>query len=428
MRSAPSVALVCPTAWDRAQLRRRGSELRIDATIVWYGADAEADPASFDVTAFLDTAVQDLRAAGVAGVTSSSDYPGCLLAAELARRLGLPGPDPVSLLRASHKYYSRIRQEAAVPAAVPHYWLIDPDNLVESARTLEYPVFVKPVKSWFSQHATKISSYSELVAMATSAAVADHLSHFVLPFNELLETYPEFVANASYLIAEEVLEGQQVTLEGYVLCGNAVTLGIVDSIMHEGTNSFQWFVYPSRLDSSVTARMSAIAHDVMAALGFTHGLFNVEFMYHPTSGAIHVIEVNPRMCGQFADLFQNVDGVSTYEVLFYVALGLRPAIPPRRKRAKLSSSYAARSFGDGLAISMPSARRVGLVKCLTSVTLFLVYYTPGQRLSARAKQFDGASYRYAVVNVHGPDFSSVQRRSIRALRVGGVVVAPDNPC
>ena len=35
----------------------------------------------------------------------------------------------------------------------------------------------------------------------------------------------------------------------------------------------------------------------MEAIGFTHGLFNVELFYQPPSGRITIIEINPRMAG-----------------------------------------------------------------------------------------------------------------------------------
>ena len=48
--------------------------------------------------------------------------------------------------------------------------------------------------------------------------------------------------------------------------------------------------------------MSDIAATLMPGLGFDNGLFNIEMMYDPSSGAISVIDINPRMASQFADL------------------------------------------------------------------------------------------------------------------------------
>src|SRR5205823_9825586 len=111
-----------------------------------------------DALAYVDSAVAELRAAGVDGVTSASDYPGCLVAAALAQELGVPGPAPQAVFRCSHKYYARIAQRQSVPDACPAFWLIDPKTVDALAGTLAYPLFVKPVKSWFSQHARGVDT------------------------------------------------------------------------------------------------------------------------------------------------------------------------------------------------------------------------------------------------------------------------------
>ena len=58
-------------------------------------------------------------------VISTDDYPGAALAAIIAKRLGLPGPDPRVVLICQHKYLSRVAQAGLVPDAVPSFTLID---------------------------------------------------------------------------------------------------------------------------------------------------------------------------------------------------------------------------------------------------------------------------------------------------------------
>jgi hypothetical protein len=407
--------------WDRAQLARsRSLARRFD--IVVYGTDAEADPAHFDVDKFIDDAVRDLHRADLAGVVSSSDYPGCLLAAILAQRLNLPGPDPESLLRASHKYYSRISQAVSVPESTPQFMLIDPDQVSGPDFRLHYPVFVKPVKSWFSQHARIIGSSNELVEFLASEELRLHLFEFVKPFNSLLARYSEFSSNASHLIAETCMYGQQVTLEGYVFGGLVSTIGIVDSEMYPGTRSFRRFIYPTRLGAGIAERMRVIADLVIRGLGYTHGLFNIELMYNPEADTIHVIEVNPRMCGQFADLMESVNGINTYEILLAVAVGREPHRGHGRLRSRSSASYALRHFGDGVVRSGPLRWRHAPVLGSRAVTLFMTYYASGQQLSTNRKQFDGASYRYAVINARGRTPARIERTVRRAERRSGLIV------
>jgi len=95
-----------------------------------------------------------------------------------------------------------------------------------------------------------------------------------------------------------------------------------------GTISFQRFEYPSSLDERIQWRMSDIAIRFMRSIDFDDGLFNVEMMYDEDKDTIHIVEVNPRMCPQFADLMEKVNGINTYEIALDSAA--------RRRRTVLS--------------------------------------------------------------------------------------------
>ena len=296
--------LVCPNGWDDSQLPNR-NRWRKKYRVIDCGDDAEQSPKDFNAIAFVQGAVEAIRSYCVDGVTSSSDYPGRLVAGVIASELGLPGPDAKTMLRCSHKYYSRLAQREAVPEATPEFALIDPHNLVEGSLGIQFPLFVKPVKSWFSQHARRVDSFDELVQFVQSESVRDHLSKYVNPFNELVAEYTDFEFNGSYMLAEELLSGEQVTLEGFVFQGQLTVVGVVDAMMYPGTISFQRFHYPSELDLDIQNRMSEIARRVMGFIGFDNGLFNIELFYNHQTNKIRIIEINPRMCGQFADLMGN---------------------------------------------------------------------------------------------------------------------------
>ena len=104
-----------------------------------------------------------------------------------------------------------------------------------------------------------------------------------------------------WLLAEELLEGAQATLDGYVSSGEVHTLGVVDSVMFPGTLAFQRFEYPSALPRRVQEEMTAIARRVMPTLGFDGGAFNIEFIHNPARDTLRIIEINPRISTQFAD-------------------------------------------------------------------------------------------------------------------------------
>ena len=407
------MVLVCPTAWDAAQLRRLGRDHTFPLPIQLYGPDAEHDPHRFDAETFIREAIEHLGTSGIAGVASSSDYPGSLIAAVIAQELGLPGPNPRSMLQCSHKYYSRLAQSQAVPEATPAFALLDPLSLYEQAVPLSFPFFVKPVKSWFSQLARRVDSYEELSRFITSPDVAFHLTEFVRPFNQLL-TREGFDLSASYMLAEELLTGHQVTLEGFIFEGRLTVVGIVDSQMYRNTRSFERFDYPSRIGAALADRMASLAERFLAYIGLENTLFNVEFIYDFRADTIHIIEVNPRMCSQFADLMESVNARNTYEIMFALARGERPP-PAGNGHHKAATSFVLRHFHDASVEHAPSPGDLAAVQSFPEVTLMATFYENGERLSDENYQFDGFSYRYAVVNMAGPDRAHLTRR-FRAVR------------
>ena len=103
--------------------------------------------------------------------------------------------------------------------------------------------------------------------------------------------------------------------------GEVHILGVVNSIFFPDTLAFSRFDYPSALPEGVQERMADIAKRLMSGLGFDNGMFNVEMMYDAREDRIAIIEINPRMASQFADLYEKVDGTNAYEVL--LDLGMR---------------------------------------------------------------------------------------------------------
>lgn len=399
------ILIVCPNSWDEAQLAAAGPRLERAYDLLFHGQDAEDDPAGFPLLSFVAEVVERYRGR-IDGVTSSSDYPGCLVAAAVAQELGLPGPAPEALLRCSHKYYSRLAQQESVPEATPRFALVDPWRLDRHAPGLAFPCFVKPVKSWFSVLAQPVGSFDELQAFAARPDVQTHLSSFVAPFNQFIARYSGLTLDGGFLLAEELLRGDQVTVEGYVSGGEVVVTGIVDSVMFPGTISFQRFDYPSRLDRGVQVRMIEIARRVMRHVGLDDSLFNVELFHDPATGRVTIIEINPRMVGQFADLMEMVDGTNTYEVLLAVAAGERPAVRRARGRFAVAASFPLRAFEDRRVLRVPGAARLAEVRRRHPVSVVKVYCRPGHRLSEEG-QSDGLTHRYGVVNMGGQDRESM---------------------
>lgn len=393
--------------WDEAELPRLPNADRY--RVVFHGTDVSEHPEDFDALAFIEDAAQRCEHLGIQGVLASDDYPGSIVAAAVAQRLGLPGPDPAAVLRCHHKYYSRLAQKECVAEAVPAFWLVDPGAI--ERHPIEFPAFVKPVKSFFSLFAERIDDLTQLKGLALRAH--HHLNEFSRPLNELMDRYCNLPLGGGYLLAEEVLAGHQVTLEGCVYHGAVQVIGVTDSIFYPGTQSFQRFEYPSRIGTDIKQRMAQIAVRLIEAIGFDNALFNIEFFYDPESDRIWIIEINPRMCPQFADLMEKVNGVNTYEIALAIAAGDKPVIHRPDAPYRVAASFVLRLFEDRRVLSIPSPGDLDRLAELFPDARLKVLCRVGARLSEELQ--DGASFRYAVLNIGGDCREDLFGRFARAV-------------
>jgi biotin carboxylase len=372
-----------------------------------------------DPLAEIERILDLVKGGEIAGVISSDDYPGSALAAAVARRLGLPAPDPEVVLICQHKYLSRVAQKKYAPDAVPPFALIDVANGASLPPTLAFPIFIKPVKSFFSIGAERISSEAELAARLPHWKERDE---FFLPLDRMLERYADTSIGMKRLIAEGLLSGEQVTVEGHAYGGKASIMGVVDSVMFPGTLAFARFDYPSALPKSVQARMAEIATTVIKGLGFDNGLFNIEMMYDQETDGIGIIEINPRMASQFADLYEKVDGTNSYQVLLDIAQGREPTFARRQGRYAFASSCVLRSFADLAVEAVPSDADVHRLARVYPDIRVEVHATPGRKLSDELQ--DGQSYRYGIVNLGGSDLADVLQRFAACRHELGIVLKP----
>jgi biotin carboxylase len=179
--------------------------------------------------------------------------------------------------------------------------------------------------------------------------------------------------------------------------GRATIMGVVDSVMYPGTISFQRFEYPSRLPGAVQKRMHDIAARLMERSGFDHSCFNLEMFYDEGADRISIIEVNPRMSYQFSDLYERVDGLSTFRVQLALATGEPVHWRPGQGKSRASASFVMRTFSDARVLAVPSPAEISGVKARFPGTIVEVLCAPGERLSDQPQ--DVGSFRYCIINM-----------------------------
>lgn len=363
------VLLVCPQQRDFREIRAAGlaSEFRVLSA----GSDLDAHDDAFDPGRF----VAEQSARRVDGVVGTKDR-SALLASLIAERAGLSGPTPRALLACQHKPTSRAIQRRAVPDAVPRFALVRGEATWPGFPT---PFFVKPVVGRLSENAFRVDSYARLAELAEDGYPPRYARIAALA------GMPE--AHAHGFLAEELLSGAEVTLEGFVHRGRVTTVGVTDSLKYPGTNSFECFAFPSGLPAERLGELQRLAEQVVPAHGFDDGFFNME-LFVREGGPAKLIEVNGRIASQFAPLVRAVQGRSTYEAMFRLACGDDPAWHAPAPRG-VAISYCLRVFEDALVVAVPDDE--------PDVELLV---EPGRFLSEQGTN-DAESYRLAIFHEWG---------------------------
>jgi len=402
LTSTPKHILVLfPNAWDRDALAH--PKYKGEVVFHFHGNDLFSFPGTlqlitFDSNRFIQDVVDQWRDQPLDGVLSTDEYIGAICAAGIARELGLAGADPGHIVLAQHKYYSRMAQREVIPEAAPGCTLIPLLGVQEADLAIDFPMFVKPVKGTFSVFAALVNNIDEL---------REHLRFNVLerlaikrvtrPFNQLLRRYTDLEHNADFFTGEGLMKGLQVTVDGFVWDGEVVPTGVVDSVMFPGTNTFERFEYPSRLPKAVQARMFDLTKRMVSRLGFDQLQFNVEFFWDRESDELGVIEINPRMSYQFADLFEFVDGSNSYDILLDLTLGRRPRFERGAGEFNFSASFVGRTFDGRKLKRVPGEEHVQQFRDDYDEATIKIYGKQGTSLKSEMRAL--GSYRYAIINV-----------------------------
>jgi biotin carboxylase len=410
------VRVLFPTMWDRRQLQASRDLWARDHEVVFEAPDDADCDWDFDALGLIDGAAARWRG-DTHGVFSSSDYPGAPVAAAVAAELSLPGTAPAAMLRASHKSLARSIQARSLPEATPAWQQVDPDRPSLLDGTLGWPCWVKPSKGTFSVLARRVASEGEMGAFLRSDAVRGHRQWFLNIFAQLVRRYIGPSVDAATFVVEQELRGRLVTVEGWVGGGEAEVLGVVDSVLDPASRSFVAFEHPSSLPAAVQQRMRAIARRLAAAFELRWTLFNVELTWDEATDRIGIVELNPRMCGQFADLHDKVAGRHGYRVALDLACGRAP-LPARAGTHAFAASYPLRVFEPVRVLAAPDDADVEAAQALFPGTLVWNEVRTGDVLADFARE-DGHSHRYAVVNVGASSAAeAAARRDAVVARLG----------
>lgn len=264
---------------------------------------------------------------GIAAVTSSSEY-SIPVAAALARRLGLPGPDPEAIERCRDKGYQRTRLHEAGVGVPPFRQAGSVDQAVTAARALGWPVVVKPVDGSGSV-GVRLCEDEDTVAAHAAALLSRGANE-------------RGIAPAPRLLVEGLAWGAEFSVEtfsGRIIGITRKHLGALPDFVETGHD------YPAMASAEDERALADTVLRGSQALGLGWGPQHWELRVD--EGRAVVIEVNPRLAGGFIpELVRRAQGIDLVRATLELATGGAPEV--EATMARFASIRFLLSPGDGV--------------------------------------------------------------------------------
>lgn len=327
------------------------------------------------------------------------DFPVSTLVPMLCERYGLPSTSLEAVLRCEHKYWSRLEQRKVVEE-IPRFGLVDLVGEAKPPEGVDFPMWLKPVKSFSSELAFGVRNEEEFQQAVDE--IRDGVSRIGRPFQYVLdrvELPPEVSeAGGEACLAEEAISGEQVAVEGYVHDGEVVVYGVLDSHTYPDSSCFLRHQYPSTLPDEVTERLRDVSRRVIEQTGMNSATFSIEYFHEPSTGRITLLEINPRHSQSHAEMFEYVDGVPNHHCMISLALGRDPKMPQGEGPYEVAGKWYFRRYGDAVVRRVPTEEEVvALLEQEPGVKIDIVP-EEGQRLSAMPGQ-DSYSFELALLHI-----------------------------
>ncbi|MEV6905172.1 ATP-grasp domain-containing protein [Amycolatopsis sp. NPDC051372] len=359
----------------------------------------ELQHGEIDIGELLDKATTALDAfeGSIDAIVTFWDFPAASLVPLLCESRGLPHVPLEAILKCEHKYWSRLEQREVIDE-LPHFGIVDLDDAEPKLpEGVSYPVWLKPVKSFSSELAFRVTDDAEFAAAV--ADIREGVGRVGEPFDEVLgkvELPREIAAvGGAACLAEEALHGVQAAVEGYVYQGEVTVYAALDSVDYPDSSSFLRHQYPSQLPEEVRRRMADVAKRVMRRVGFDNGTFSIEFFCDVQSGQVYLLEINPRHSQSHAGLFELVDGLANHDLMVRLGLGQAPRHRAGAGPYGIAGRWYLRRFsGDAVVTRVPTAAEITALQDQLGGVEISMSPKEGQRLSELPEQ-DSYSYELA---------------------------------
>jgi biotin carboxylase len=262
----------------------------------------------------------------VRALFSQCDY-NIVVVAEAAAKLGLPGLNVSSALRARNKLFARRAYlEYGVQApAFEHAGTAEEAG--HAAEKIGFPCVVKPMTAAGSVNVALCRNADEV------------LDRFAIIAGESLDLRGQ--RKPPGILVEEYCQGYEVSVETITFKGMTHVIGVIDKSLGPHPHFAETgHVFPSCLPSSITSELADVACAGLAAIGFDFGAAHTEIKM--TAAGPRLIETNARLCGaELPDLIESATGIRLRHEVLAMHAGGSPGLTAWSHRGAATRRFTA---------------------------------------------------------------------------------------
>jgi hypothetical protein len=328
-----------------------------------------------------------------------------LIATAIVANTSLIGPSFQGILNCQNKFISREIQKNNLPEYAVEFFL--DDGISENNQLEEF--FAKPVKSSYSFAAGKYSSLAELRGFAkeqNQRLVEHNMFHTeCLKFAGFGAESTEYQTANKY-ICEEILDGEQFDIDGYMLNGKVNIIGFSKVVFYQDSGTIERNELPYHLDEYYQEQINSLTEKLTKGVGIDNSFFNIEIRINFQTKRVSIIEINSRMAVQFERLYRSLYDFSMIIAACDIAVGKAPnQIDKSKRNFNFCYSCQPRYNNDQYVVKAPSDADVARIHKSFPGTKFLNICSEGDKLSDYKQPKNALGY--CIVDVAGNSHEEV---------------------
>lgn len=256
------------------------------------------------------------------------------LVAAIAHEFKLPGGTLESATTVKHKYKMR---EALKRHSVPHpqfQFVKTLNDLHAAACTIGFPLIFKPVAASTSVAVFRINSQQELESTFKLMVTCERTAYWLY---------------SDEYIAEEFMDGQEISVEGIINCGQVHFAGITNKSVSSPGFTEWMHCFPTYFDSETCALIYEVVKQAIYSVQINNCAFHVEVMM--TAAGPKIVEINSRLAGAFisSHLVPLATGIDLAYEAIKTALGQSIELKPLHQRYACERNLFATKNGTVIA-------------------------------------------------------------------------------